>query len=150
VIAALLGIAACSDDERSTATTDTTAADTSSGQNACPVEGCAISITEVTAADGDELLITWSANFTPDFSKNHIHVFWDTYTADQVTDDAAARNQTQGEWVPTGDYPEFVTEGAVSKSVRGSSTTVCVSAADRDHNVIDSTIVDCRDVSTLL
>ena len=57
----------------------------------------------------------------PDFSKNHIHVYWDKYTADQVSNDAAARGVTQGEWVPTGDYPQYVTEGAVSTSVRGDS-----------------------------
>ena len=55
--------------------------------------------------DGDELRITWEANFTPDFSKNHIHVYWDTYSADQVSDDAADRGVEQGEWVPTDEYP---------------------------------------------
>jgi hypothetical protein len=49
------------------------------------------------------------------------------------------------------DAPEtFVTEGAVSVAVRGDSTTVCVTASDGDHAVIDSSIVDCRDVSDLL
>jgi hypothetical protein len=139
------------DDDAATATsgsTETTQADDAT-QNACPVEGCEITITDV-AAEGAELRLTWSANYAPDFSKNHIHVFWDTYTADQVSDDAASRGVTQGEWVPTGDYPEFVTEGAVSTSVRGDSTTVCVTAGDRDHNVIDASIVNCRDVADLL
>ena len=35
------------------------------------------------APEGDELRVTWEANFEPDFSKNHIHVYWDTYTADR-------------------------------------------------------------------
>ena len=67
-----------------------------------------------------------------------------------MSNDAAARGVTQGEWVPTGDYPQYVTEGAVSTSVRGDSHTVCVTAGDRDHNVIDSSLVNCRDVSALL
>ena len=138
------------DDDAATATsgsTETTQAE--AAQNACPVDGCEITITDV-VAEGDELRVTWSANYAPDFSKNHIHVYWDTYTADEVSDDAASRGVTQGEWVPTGDFPEFVTEGAVSTSVRGESTTICVTAGDRDHNVIDATIVDCRDVADLL
>jgi hypothetical protein len=117
--------------------------------NACPVDGCQITITDV-RAEGDELRLTWTANYSPDFSKNHIHVYWDTYTADQVTNDAAARGTTQGEWVPTADFPEFLTEGPVSTSARGTSTTICVTAGDRDHNVIDSSIVNCRDVADLL
>ena len=147
VVLAALG-AACGDDDDSS-TTDATSENGEATQNACPVDGCSITISDV-APEGDELRITWSANFDPDFSKNHIHVYWDTYTADQVTDDATARGQTQGEWVPTGDYPEFVSEGAVSTSARGDSTTVCVTAADRGHIVLDSAIVDCRDVSDLL
>jgi hypothetical protein len=144
-----MGTGCSDDDSSSSATTQPAAVDDTAGQNACPVEGCEITITEVTP-EADELRITWAANFTPDFSKNHIHVYWDTYTADQVTNDAVDRNQTQGEWVPTGDYPEFVTEDVVSTSARGNSTTVCVTAADRDHNVLDSSIVDCRDVSAML
>lgn len=152
-LAVLLGALAasgCSDDD-STSSTTTTSEDASSAaaQNACPVEGCKIAITDA-VADGQEIRLTWEANFDPDFSKNHVHVYWDTYSADQVSNDAADRNVVQGEWVPTGDDPEFVTEGAVSTSARGTSTTVCVTAGDRDHNVIDSSITDCRDVSALL
>jgi hypothetical protein len=151
---ALVTLAGCGgdDDDDSTSQASPTSAggDTEAdGANACPVEGCEIAITDV-AAEGNELRVTWETNFEPDFSKNHVHVYWDTYTADQVSNDAAARGETQGEWVPTGDNPEFVTEGAVSTSARGESTTVCVTAGDRDHNVIDSAIVDCRDVADLL
>lgn len=152
-LSAALVLGACSDDDSTSATTTTqqagAAAADGATQNACPVEGCKIVITDATA-DGQEIKLTWNANFAPDFSKNHVHVYWDTYTADQVSNDAAARNVTQGEWVPTGDDPVFVTEGAVSTSARGTSTTVCVTAGDRDHNVIDSSITDCRDVSALL
>ena len=118
--------------------------------NACPPEGCQITILDA-APEGDELKITWEANFLPDASRNHIHVFWDIYTADQVSSDAEARGVEQGEWHPTDAYPEYVTsDSAVSVANRGDSTTICVTAGDRDHAVIDSSIVDCRDVSSLL
>ena len=96
----------------------------------------------------EELRITWKANYTPDFSKNHIHVYWDKYTADQVSDDAADRGVVQGEWVPTDEYPEYVT-GARCRRQPDDSTKICVTAGDRDHIVIDSSIVNCRDVSDL-
>ena len=117
--------------------------------NACPADGCAIRILDVTR-EGDELNITWEANFAPDVSRNHIHIYWDTYTADQVSSDAEARETTQGEWVPTDAYPRYVTESEVSVANRGTSTTVCVTAGDRDHAVLDSAIFDCRDVSDQL
>ncbi len=123
--------------------------ETTARQNACPIDGCTVEIMKVEKA-GSELRITWAANFDPDFSKNHIHVFWDTYTADEVSNDAAERGKKQGEWVPTGDYPHFVTEGVVSTKRRSDSTTLCVTAANRDHNVLDSSLVDCHDVSALL
>ncbi len=154
LVALVLFASGCGGDDDDNAATPTSssrdATQTSDAtQNACPVDGCEVTITDV-AKEGDELRVTWSANYEPDFSKNHIHVFWNTYTADQVSNDAAARGVTQGEWVPTADYPEYVTEGAVSTGVRGESTTICVTAGDRDHNVIDSSIVNCRDVSALL
>src|SRR4051812_19790316 len=144
-------VGGCSDDKStlSSSTTEGASSSQTVAQNACPVDGCKVEITDA-QAEGQEIRLTWSANWGPDFSKNHIHVYWDTYTADQVSNDAAARGVTQGEWVPTGDYPQYVTEGAVSTSVRGNSTTVCVTAGDRDHNVIDSSLVNCRDVSALL
>ncbi|MEP6973147.1 MAG: hypothetical protein ABI869_03270 [Actinomycetota bacterium] len=117
--------------------------------NACPADGCKIKITDVARA-GDEIAVTWDANFVPDVSKNHIHVYWDIYTSDQVSSDAESRGVTQGEWVPTDAYPTYVTGGAASVTKRGDSTTICVTAGDRDHVVIDSSIVDCRDVSDLL
>ena len=89
-------------------------------------------------AEGDELKLTWDANFVPSASNNHIHVYWDTYTAEQVSNDAAARGVDQGEWVPTDAFPDYVTEGATSVANRGDSTQLCVTAGDSDHNVIDS------------
>jgi len=118
-------------------------------QNACPIDGCRVEITKVEKA-GTELRITWTANYKPDFSKNHIHVFWNTYTANQVSNDAASRGVVQGEWVPTAAYPTYATSGAVSTARRRNSTKVCVTAGDRDHNVIDAKIVNCRDVANLL
>lgn len=117
-------------------------------QNACPADGCSVTITDV-KKQGSELLVTWTANYKPDFSKNHIHAYWGKFTADQVSDDAAKRNVVQGEWEPTDSYPTYLTEGAVSTKVRDGSTKICVTAGDRDHIVIDSSIVNCRDVSGL-
>jgi hypothetical protein len=57
---------------------------------------------------------------------------------------------TQGEWVPTDSYPEFVTQGAVAVGQRAGSTTVCVTPGDKDHNVIDVLVENCRDVADLL
>lgn len=117
--------------------------------NACPAEGCKIRIVDA-ARDGDEIAVTWEANFVPDISKNHIHVYWDIYTAEQVSSDAEANGVTQGEWVPTDAIPTYVTESAVAVATRGDSTTICVTAGDRDHAVIDAALVDCRDVAELL
>jgi hypothetical protein len=152
LIASIAQLAGCGgDDDGDDSSSSATAAPSTvdDGQNACPVDGCTVTISDV-QTDGEELRITWEANFAPDFSKNHIHVFWDTFSADQVSDDAADRGVEQGEWVPTDEYPEFVTEGAVSTSARGDSTTLCVTAGDRDHIVIDSSLVDCFEVSELL
>jgi hypothetical protein len=150
---AALALVACGSDEPSggplsgpTATEPTSAAPVA---NACPADGCAIAIVDV-AREGKEIAVTWEANFVPNVSKNHIHVYWDIYSADQVSSDAEARGVTQGEWVPTDVIPTYVTESAVSVDTRGDSTTICVTAGDRDHAVIDSSIVDCQDVSDLL
>ena len=100
--------------------------------------------------DGEELKVTWTANFDPDTSRNHIHVYWDTYDPAQVSNDAeSVHGVTQGEWVPTDSYPSYTSDGAVSVSQRGTSTTVCVTAGDKDHNVIDVGVENCRDVAAL-
>lgn len=114
--------------------------------NACPAEGCTVTITDVKPAAG-ELEVTWEANFLPDVSRNHIHIYWDNFSAAQVSSDAEANGLEQGDWVPTDAYPTYTTDGAVSVGVAGSSTTLCVTAADRDHAVIDSAIEQCMDVS---
>jgi hypothetical protein len=143
-------LTACGGDDSSSSATSTTApAAGTAKQNACPVDGCTITILDVQRS-GKELKLRWSANFKPDFSKNHIHVYWDIYTADQVSNDAAKRGVKQGEWVPTDAYPVYVTGGAVSTAKRKGSTKICVTAGDRDHNVIDSSLVNCRDVAGLV
>jgi hypothetical protein len=145
-----LFMSSCGSDAKPAASSTSAPKSTAAAQqNACPVDGCRVTITDVQKS-GTELRITWKTNYTPDFSKNHVHVFWDKYTADQVSNDAAARGEVQGEWVPTDDNPIFVTGDVVSTSKRGTSTKVCVTAGDRDHNVIDSSIVNCRDVADLL
>jgi hypothetical protein len=148
-----LALAACGEDEPSGGSAggsqesdDTAAAPVA---NACPPEGCTITITE-TAKQGSEIAVTWETNFKPDVSKNHIHIFWDIYTADQVSSDAEARGVSQGEWVPTDEVPTFVTQDVVAVAMRGDSTTICVTAGDRDHAVLDASLVDCRDVADLL
>lgn len=130
------------------AATVVTASETPSG-NACPVDGCLITIKSV-AKEGDEFALDLESNFSPNVSVNHYHVYWDTYTAEQVSNDAAARGVKQGEWIPTADSPTFTTKDVVSTKNRGSSTKLCVTAGDRDHNVIDSTLVNCMDVSAQL
>src|SRR3954447_25127851 len=144
-------VAGCGDGDKgsSPSTTAVENGSASASENACPVEGCKITITNVVKA-GHELRLTWKANFKPDESRNHIHVYWDIYTADQVSNDAASRGVVQGEWVPTDAYPEYVTEGATSVSKRGGSTTLCVTAGDSDHDVINSKITNCYDVADLL
>ena len=88
--------------------------------------------------------------FFPTSRENHIHVFWDDVSADQVSSDAESRGVEQATWTPTDEYPVYVTGSETSLSTRPDSTTLCVTAADRDHVVIDSTIVHCMDVSAHL
>lgn len=143
-------VASCGDDDENGTTTATTVApQTTALANACPPDGCRARIVDASRA-GEELRLTFDANFTPDMSRNHLHVFWDTFAANQVSDDAERRfGVTQGDWVPTADNP-FTTADAVSVGVRGESKRICVTAGDRDHNVLDPSLSDCRDVSALL
>ncbi|HEX6118704.1 MAG TPA: hypothetical protein VFZ03_04575 [Dongiaceae bacterium] len=119
--------------------------------NACPVDGCEVRISSV-QKEGDELRLTFDANFSPDFARNHIHVWWgDNFKVEQVSNNAEpVHHVTQGEWHPTGDYPSYVTQSAVSTKVRGKATTICVSAADRNHDILDVARFQCMDVSGYL
>lgn len=121
-----------------------TATPTAAMPNACPADGCRVSIVAVRDA-GDELTLDLQANFAPDISHNHFHVYWDRFTAEQVSDDAAPRFKvTQGDWVPTADQT-FTTADAASVAKRENSARICVTAGDRDHNVIDPTLFQCHD-----
>lgn len=119
--------------------------------NACPVDGCEVKIVTV-QKDGNELRLTLEANYTPDMSRNHIHVWWgENYKVEQVSNNAEPVHQVkQGDWHPTADYPVYVTQSAASTSVRGSAKTICVSAGDRNHDIIDVAKYNCIDVSDYL
>ena len=119
--------------------------------NACPVDGCEVKIVAV-EKDGDELQLTLEANYSPDMSNNHIHVWWgDNYTVEQVSNDAeTVHHVKQGEWHPMADYPSYVTQSAASMKVRGTSKTICVSPADRNHDIIDVKVFQCVDISNHL
>lgn len=117
-------------------------------QNACPVDGCEVRIVDVRRA-GDELELTYEANFLPDVARNHVHAWWgDLYTVEQASRDAETRHGvTKGKWHRHDDYPTYVTTEAVSTALRQGSTTICVSPADRDHNILDVSIHHCVDVA---
>lgn len=119
--------------------------------NACPVDGCEVEVVDV-EKEGDELRVTLEANFTPDMSRNHVHVWWgENFTIQQVSNNAEPVHKVkQGEWHPTADYPAYVTQSAASTSVRGSAKTLCVSGADRNHDILDVTKLNCVDVSDQL
>ena len=116
--------------------------------NACPVDGCEVRIEQVTRS-GEELALTFKSNFTPDVSKNHFHVWWgENFTVQQVGRNAEpVYNVKQGRWHRHADYPTYTTQGAASTKVRGQATTICVSAADRHHNILDVKKYHCADAS---
>lgn len=116
--------------------------------NACPVDGCVVTIANVSKA-GDELQVTFESNFAPDVSKNHFHVWWgELYTVEQVSNDAEPTYSVQqGDWHPTADFPTYTTQSAASVSVRNGARTLCVSAADRNHDILDPKVYNCVDVA---
>lgn len=119
--------------------------------NACPVDGCEVKIVGVKRS-GDELELTFTSNFTPDVSKNHFHVWWgENFTVEQVGRNAqTVHGVKQGRWHRHDDYPTYITQGASSTSVRGDAVTICVSAADRHHNILNVKVFHCIDVSDKL
>jgi hypothetical protein len=112
--------------------------------NACPVDGCDVKITSVARA-GQELEVTFTSNFKPDVSKNHFHMWWgENFTVEQVGRNAEpVFGVKQGRWHRHADYPVYITQGAASTTVRGNAVTLCVSAADRNHNILDTAIYHC-------
>ena len=119
--------------------------------NACPVDGCKVQIMSVKRS-GSELQLTLKSNFTPDVSKNHIHVWWgEKYTSKQVGRNAVpVHGVKQGRWHRHDDYPVYVTTGAASTTARDNAKTICVTAADRGHNVLNATLFHCVDASSHL
>lgn len=119
--------------------------------NACPVDGCDVKIVDVSKA-GEELQVTFEANFTPEMANNHFHVWWgELYTVEQVSNNAEpAYGVKQGDWHPTDEFPTYVTQSAASVSVRNGARTLCVSAADRNHDILDPKIFNCVDVGERL
>lgn len=119
--------------------------------NTCPVDGCEVSILAAEKAE-EELKITLEANFTPDNSKNHFHMWWgEQYTAEQVGRNAMSEySAVQGKWHRHDNYPTYLTTGSASIAVREGATTLCVTAADGDHNVLDAETFHCIDISAHL
>ena len=118
--------------------------------NACPVDGCEVKIL-VVKPTGEELALTFKANFMPDVSKNHLHVWWgEQYDVKQVGRNATAFGVEKGKWHRHDDYPTYTTTGAASTSIRNGAVTICVTAADRNHNVLDATLFHCVDASDQL
>lgn len=117
--------------------------------NLCPDRGCRVEISEV-ERQGGELQLTFEANFAPDLARNHLHVYWDNFSAQQVSVDAGIRfGVRQGDWTET-DENVFVTSGATMVGARGDSMVICVTVADLNHSVIDPQHSDCFDVGELL
>lgn len=152
-VGVVLLVGACGDsddDDGAAETEDTTTTAEAAKPNTCPADGCQVRFANATRASDGELVLTFDANFTPEDAGNHFHVFWDTFKPEQVSDDAERKhNVKQGDWEPTAANP-FTTANAASVKTRGQSTKVCVTAGDRDHNVLDPKLFDCRDVSSLL
>jgi hypothetical protein len=118
--------------------------------NACPVDGCEVEILEVNQT-GDELAITFKANFMPDVSKNHLHVWWgENFDVKQVGINAKTFGVEMGKWHRHDDYPNYTTTRGASTSIRGGAVTVCVTSSDRDHNILDVTLYHCVDASSHL
>ncbi len=118
--------------------------------NACPVDGCVVTIAEAKIVKG-EISLKLDANFQPDMAKNHLHIWWgDNFSFMQVSGNAeTTHNVKQGAWHPTDIFPEYTTQGAVSVENRAGSNTLCVGAADRNHDVIDVNAYHCIDISSL-
>lgn len=116
--------------------------------NSCPVDGCEVEIVSVRNAENGEYAVAFRADFTPQLSKNHIHIWWgENWKVTQVTANAmTVYNNPQGVYHPIDDYPGYTTKGVVSAQKRGDAMTLCVTAADRNHNILDPTLYNCHRV----
>lgn len=118
--------------------------------NSCPVDGCVVTILGV-EKEGDEMRVEFEANFAPSISKNHVHVWWgELYDVKQVTANAESTyGVEQGAWHPTDSYPSYLTTSEASVQKRGEATSLCVTAADRNHNILDPELSHCLSVDDL-
>lgn len=117
--------------------------------NVCPPEGCRVDI-EAIDRQGSELSLTLRSNFKPSLDRNHFHVYWDNFSAEQVSEDSVLRfHVRKGDWEATEDNP-YLTSGAASLESRGESMALCVTAADAGNNVIDPELSDCFDVGVFV
>lgn len=121
------------------------------GNNSCPVDGCEVRIVSV-QKENSELRVTFDANFTPNMSKNHFHVWWgELYDVRQITSNSETTfGMEQGVWHPTDAYPSYLTTGVVSVEERYGATTLCVTAVDRNREILDPEQYDCANVGDLL
>ena len=117
----------------------------------CPAEGCIIRIISIQPS-GPELVVAIEANWIQATSGIHAHYFWSpTYSAENAGGDALARfGVPSGSWDLDDRYPDYTTENGASVALRGAATELCVTAADRFHNVIDPTLFSCINVTNAL
>ena len=116
--------------------------------NACPVDGCIVKIVNVKQS-GKELELTFESNFSPKVTKNHFHIWWkENFTVKQVGKNAkSTHGVTQGRWHLTDNFPNYVTRASASTGVREGAKTMCVSASDRGHIILDINVYHCVNVA---
>jgi hypothetical protein len=117
----------------------------------CPDDVCRVTIKSVVAA-GDELELEFEANFIPEMSGVHIHVWWGArFTPDEVSLHADHLYGVEvGEWDPTDDYPRHTTTGASSTAARDGTHILCVSASNAIHDLLNPKRFHCIDVQEYL
>src|SRR3546814_4810959 len=88
-------------------------------------------------------------SFARGISRNHCHVWGvENYTVEQVSNDAEPNyGVKQGDWHLTDEFPVYTTQSEASVSVRSGAHTLCVTAADRSHDIFDPKVYHCVDVS---
>lgn len=123
--------------------------DTGDLTNDCTDDGCLARIIRA-EANGDEVVLTFDANFQPDGAGNHFHIYWDNWDAEEVS----ASYPDPGTWAARAEYPDYDTglDPATSTAgdARGDSDTLCVTPADASHVVIDPDVSDCWDLGDLI
>jgi hypothetical protein len=122
--------------------------DTGDLTNECPDDGCLVRIIEAEPSDG-EIILTFDANFAPDISGNHFHIYWNNWEPAEVSADTSV-----GKWEAKDDYPGYNTgdggHTSVTSDAREESSEICVTPADGSHVVIDEDVYDCWEVGELI